>query len=900
MEYSCTCMDTCYHANTRPNHGCMYYSNLRLHLTLLAEQTSTVSCVAFKRFLARAMQCVAGVLEIDREGAILRSQEHAFYPAGLLFGVPSASMQTQPLSRYMDLAGKTVSELLYLPTAELVNDGKKGNLKVQKQSKSGKGKISPLHRLLGMHTDGEPLQLSVQLVPKESGQSRLHMIIHASAPARGSDAFLERLKSLAQPLIEGIAASSEQAAAQGSDNDAIDAHTAQAAAIAAAGAAAGGASSRVTMLSPLVAGQAVEGRGNLPVSPRGEDEQWLVRDRFASRHLDEVEMAHLNHTHGRLKPLDELELAHQGNSHVPLLQHQGNESMATPLSKHRSIVSMLPAVAPHSLSVSQSQERAQAGKEGSRQRRSSLELLRKSSNLSALEGTHHSEKAHTEPLQHAVSGVDLDMTPDAMLGLSPRVPAMPRAATPPHEPAPIPPVIVERIRSGRSDPRSPKGLSGSLHVPQDILIIDAAYLPSADELVLGFQLGHGSSPETLSPAAAKAAGQVVPALNLPGSTANAVSGQEVGNSSADSLGPNAAPAPLTPPGTLAATSPSRAKRVSARRNRPVGLSNLTINRELALERVQEGQEQERLLAASAAATEAATAAAASADANEVGKSLAIGKRGRDAVEVSEEAAPADVDPEPAMPRSEAQLLLESTDIEGPSLGVLREASPARPAQDISPAPPVFEPPATFSLRKHSTEGVPAPASHTSAQSGEGTSIASHDASADDGHSSVVTPEVSPRGSAVDVPRARRASSGGMPEHVHSASGSPTHRMSSSGPAAANMTARSQSTEQLAFGGLHAGPPSLFNGAAHVPQSTRTRRVSVEQGKPLQPSLAMQMARESSGGLSETAGPQRKCSGGADVGGLSVPAKSPLARVRSQPISPFSVLNSECFSHKCHV
>ncbi|EFJ44861.1 hypothetical protein VOLCADRAFT_94889 [Volvox carteri f. nagariensis] len=131
---------------------------------------------------------VCGVLEVDKEGVVLTSQDHPFYPSGLLFGVSSPSVLRQPLGRFVQLGGRTV-ESLFL--SEYKNGGKKGALK---SSSAASKKVGPLRNLGAHHTDGEALTLTVQAVRKEGANSRFFVVLHFKEPTRGSRDFMALLQ----------------------------------------------------------------------------------------------------------------------------------------------------------------------------------------------------------------------------------------------------------------------------------------------------------------------------------------------------------------------------------------------------------------------------------------------------------------------------------------------------------------------------------------------------------------------------------------------------------------------------------------------------------------------------------------------------------------------------------
>ncbi|KXZ45668.1 hypothetical protein GPECTOR_52g66 [Gonium pectorale] len=114
---------------------------------------------------------VSGVLELDAGGRITTVLEERTRPAGLLFGLPSAS-----------LMGASLEELVALPPgrtkpADLLSlhGAKKSSLKVN--NKGASFKVGPVHTLQGSHSDGRPLTLDVQVVGRPGANQPLTAII---------------------------------------------------------------------------------------------------------------------------------------------------------------------------------------------------------------------------------------------------------------------------------------------------------------------------------------------------------------------------------------------------------------------------------------------------------------------------------------------------------------------------------------------------------------------------------------------------------------------------------------------------------------------------------------------------------------------------------------------------
>ncbi|KXZ45662.1 hypothetical protein GPECTOR_52g60 [Gonium pectorale] len=103
---------------------------------------------------------VSGVLELDAGGRITAVLEERTRPAGLLFGVSCQA-----------LVGSTLRDVVALPPGRTLpgdlltlHSAKKSSLKSGKKEASVK--VGPVHVLQGMHVDGRPLALEVQVVGK--------------------------------------------------------------------------------------------------------------------------------------------------------------------------------------------------------------------------------------------------------------------------------------------------------------------------------------------------------------------------------------------------------------------------------------------------------------------------------------------------------------------------------------------------------------------------------------------------------------------------------------------------------------------------------------------------------------------------------------------------------------
>ncbi|KXZ45666.1 hypothetical protein GPECTOR_52g64 [Gonium pectorale] len=114
---------------------------------------------------------VSGVLELDAGGCITSVLEEDIRPAGLLFGLPSHALVGTPLTDFVTLPSGRSSpgDLLSLHGA------KKSSLKVKKQEVHVK--VGPVHVLQGLHSDGQPVMLDVQVVGKPGPNQPVTAII---------------------------------------------------------------------------------------------------------------------------------------------------------------------------------------------------------------------------------------------------------------------------------------------------------------------------------------------------------------------------------------------------------------------------------------------------------------------------------------------------------------------------------------------------------------------------------------------------------------------------------------------------------------------------------------------------------------------------------------------------
>ncbi|GLC41265.1 hypothetical protein PLESTM_001177800 [Pleodorina starrii] len=114
---------------------------------------------------------VTGVLDLDSGGRVRGVLEERLRPVGLLFGIPSQS-----------LVGSALGELVALPPGRAkpgdllsLHGAKKSSLKSTKKESSNK--VGPVHVLQGIHVDGRPVLLDVQVVGKPGPNQPLHAIL---------------------------------------------------------------------------------------------------------------------------------------------------------------------------------------------------------------------------------------------------------------------------------------------------------------------------------------------------------------------------------------------------------------------------------------------------------------------------------------------------------------------------------------------------------------------------------------------------------------------------------------------------------------------------------------------------------------------------------------------------
>ncbi|KXZ42789.1 hypothetical protein GPECTOR_118g386 [Gonium pectorale] len=109
-----------------------------------------------------AAEAVTGVVEIDALGRVSKLLEEEIRPAGLLFGLAQEELVGAPLGSLLRLGpGQTAVGLL---TESGI--AKKSNLKAKKARDSHSTKVGPVHYLEGLHRDGRPLTVAVQVVGK--------------------------------------------------------------------------------------------------------------------------------------------------------------------------------------------------------------------------------------------------------------------------------------------------------------------------------------------------------------------------------------------------------------------------------------------------------------------------------------------------------------------------------------------------------------------------------------------------------------------------------------------------------------------------------------------------------------------------------------------------------------
>ncbi|GLC41288.1 hypothetical protein PLESTB_001078900 [Pleodorina starrii] len=116
---------------------------------------------------------VSGVLEVDGAGRVRGILEEDLRPAGLLFGVETPS-----------LVGCTLGELVKLPPGRskpgdllFLHGAKKSSLKATTLETSFK--VGPMHVLQGVHSDGQPSALEVQVVGRPGSNQSAYVILRS-------------------------------------------------------------------------------------------------------------------------------------------------------------------------------------------------------------------------------------------------------------------------------------------------------------------------------------------------------------------------------------------------------------------------------------------------------------------------------------------------------------------------------------------------------------------------------------------------------------------------------------------------------------------------------------------------------------------------------------------------
>ncbi|GIL80540.1 hypothetical protein Vretimale_16032 [Volvox reticuliferus] len=118
------------------------------------------------------LHSVSGVLELNTLGRITAVLEEHTRPAGLLFGVATKS-----------LVGQSLTALVPLPpgrdeVGDLLSAGSRSKKSSLKQSvKDPVVKVGPMHVLQAIHSDGNPLQVAVQVVGKPGSGQPLTVLI---------------------------------------------------------------------------------------------------------------------------------------------------------------------------------------------------------------------------------------------------------------------------------------------------------------------------------------------------------------------------------------------------------------------------------------------------------------------------------------------------------------------------------------------------------------------------------------------------------------------------------------------------------------------------------------------------------------------------------------------------
>eukprot|EP00775_Hariotina_reticulata_P007071 gene7071-7284_t len=133
---------------------------------------------------------MTGVVEVDRQGVIVKAGCCDLHMAGPLLGVDSECMLQTPLSQWVDVPEGY--------RGLMMDQKKRGGLRQHLEDI----KVGPLRHATGNHADGELVHVTVQAVVKEetSGVPRLVVKMSINKPRKGDPGFVKQLLQQAQEL----------------------------------------------------------------------------------------------------------------------------------------------------------------------------------------------------------------------------------------------------------------------------------------------------------------------------------------------------------------------------------------------------------------------------------------------------------------------------------------------------------------------------------------------------------------------------------------------------------------------------------------------------------------------------------------------------------------------------
>ncbi|GFR41359.1 hypothetical protein Agub_g2042 [Astrephomene gubernaculifera] len=145
------------------------------------------------------------VVEVDSSGTIAAMVGDDLSPPGLLFGVPTPSMLSQSLHSFLQLPDRSVSGLFHDP-----GTARRGGLKTTAKEAN---KVGSLREITARHFDGQPLDLTLQAVVKDSSPTRTYVVLKPRKPSKGSRAAL--LSSVADVGLRPVLAQAQAQAQAG-------------------------------------------------------------------------------------------------------------------------------------------------------------------------------------------------------------------------------------------------------------------------------------------------------------------------------------------------------------------------------------------------------------------------------------------------------------------------------------------------------------------------------------------------------------------------------------------------------------------------------------------------------------------------------------------------------------